>query len=407
MNNFFNIPYLTKELYWFTLSVLLVSFAYPSPPITSVAYISVAFFSFLHLFQFKINKQYFQDKMLFIVVVFLLSNTITHWVIEGVGYSSRLWKLHSFTLVFVAIYLGPKITSPMWERLKLYYIASLVGCSLIGLIKVCVLYYYKLVNSVSYINYAVELGVLTTYFALLVCIGIIFILPNVFTPTSNKKKYLSIVVLTYLVFILSLLSVRISWLALLLILVLAVMYYKVSFKVISLLLSLVLLAGILTFAVADQNVFERLSEVSQVREDIAISDASNRLKLWSCAIEEYTTNASLFLGIGIQQYQEYLNECYYRNELFHAQEQSYNVHNQYLQSLLNTGILGFLSLLALLFYALRRALKEKQPQFVLILLTFAVFFITESFFEKTLGIVAFATFMGVYWNLQTKNEQRT
>jgi len=404
MSNSFNWFTLTKELYWFVLSVLFISFCYPSPPITNVAYISLVFFSFIYNLQSKSPKVIWKDKMLLLVLFFMASASLTHWLIEAVFFSTRLWKLYSFSLVFLAIYTGPKITKETWKRLQLYFLISLVACSIIGLIKVGLMYQYRLVNSVTYINYAIELGVLTTYFALMVCVGIVFLFPSLFRPVSKKEAYLSSAGCLYLLVVLSLLSVRISWVALLMSFVLSVFYYRPHLKQIARLVFMMVLAGGLTFAVADQNPLDRLAKTTEIREDIQLSDASNRLELWSCALHEFTTQASFVWGIGIQQYQDYLNDCYYKNQLFHAYDQSYNVHNQYLQSLLNTGVLGLLIFLAILFYALYVGVKEKELQFVLIILTFASFFITESFFEKTLGIVAYASFIGLYWNLLRKDE---
>lgn len=406
MSNFFNLLNLTKELYWFMLSVLLISFGYPSPPVTSAAYIAVIFFSLVYCFQKGIKKEGISTKMVFIVLLFFLSTTITHWFIEGVLYSSRLWKLHSFSFVFLAIYLGPKISTYSLERLKLYFILSLIACSFIGLIKVAIMYQFRLVNSITYINYAKQLGVLSTYFALLVCVGIIFLLPSFFRPVTKKETYLSAAAFLYLLVILSLLAVRISWFALLVSVGWSVVYYRLPFKKMGLLVLMLFLASGITYFTAKQNVLDRISKTTEIRGDVQLSDAQNRLELWSCALHEFTTKASFFWGVGIQQYQDYLNDCYYKNRLYHAHEQSYNTHNQYLQTLLNTGFLGLFVFLAILFYALYVAIKEKQLQFTLILLTFALFFITESFFEKTLGIVSYATFIGVYWNLLKPNEQR-
>lgn len=406
MSNFFNPLNLTKELYWFMLSVMLISLAYPSPPITSVAYISLVFFSLVHGVLSGVHNQLWKDKMLFLVLLFILSVSITHVYMEGSFYSNRLWKLHSFGLVFLAIYLGPKISIYTLARLKLYFIVSLIACSFIGLIKVAIMYQFRLVNSVTYINYAVQLGVLSTYFALLVCVGIIFLLPSFFRPVSKRETYLSTAAFLYLLVILSVLSVRISWLALLVSVGWSIVYYRLPFKKIALLALMLFLASGLTYFTAKQNVLDRISKTTEIRGDVQLSDAQNRLELWSCALHEFTTKASFFWGIGIQQYQDYLNDCYYKNRLYHAHEQSYNTHNQYLQTLLNTGFLGLFVFLAILFYALYVAIKEKQLQFTLILLTFAVFFITESFFEKTLGILTYASFLGVYWNL-LRNDKHT
>lgn len=380
------------------LSVLFISFAYPSPPITSVAYISLAFFSLLTVFQHGINKHKSSSLIFYASIVFILLNFITQYLIEDNLSSARLWKLQSFALVFLAIYFGPTITEQVLKRLKIYFIVSVVVCSLIGLIKVLLLYNAGIVSSFSYINYAVELGVLTTYFAILVCLAVAFLIECLIKTNNSLNKIVVSFSLIFLLLVLSLLSVRMAWLTILLVGTFQIIRFRLSFKKIFLLIGTVLLVLVVSFFTTQQSVLQRISETTEQRDDIAISDAENRLTLWQCGWEQYQANASLFFGIGHERYQEYLNECYQEKQLFHAYHQSYNVHNQYIQSLLNTGVLGFVVFVFFLVYSFVKSLQYRVYDLSIILISFALFFITESFFEKTLGIIMYATFLGLYWN---------
>ena len=404
MSNYFKQLNFVQEGYLFMLSVLLISFAYPSPPITSVAYISLAFFSILTIFKQGISKHKTSTLIFYASIVFILLNFITQYLTEANLSSARLWKLQSFAMVFLAIYLGPTITKQVLKRLKIYFIVSVVVCSLIGLIKVLFLYKVGVVNSFSYINYAVELGVLTTYFAILVCLAVAFLIEYLIETKNTSYNIVAGFSLIFLLFVLSLLSVRMAWLTILFVGGFQVIRFRLRLKKILILIGTVLLVLVVSFFATQQSVLQRISETTEQRDDIAISDAENRLTLWQCGWEQYQENASLFFGIGHEKYQEYLNECYQEKQLLHAFDQSYNVHNQYIQSLLNIGLLGFVVFVFFLLYSLVKSLQYRVYDLSIILISFALFFITESFFEKTLGIIMYATFLGVYWNRIAKKK---
>ncbi|MGM0634650.1 MAG: O-antigen ligase family protein [Bacteroidota bacterium] len=403
MSNYFNFFTLTKEAYLFFLSVLLISLAYPSPPITIVSYIALIFFSLIYNLQsgisFAKNKS-----IIFVILAYFLTNWGTHIFIEDTWISIKLWKLQSFVLVFLAIFFGPKIQRETLRRLQYYFVGSVVLCSLVGLVKTVFLYQRQLINSFTYINYATELGVLSTYFAVFVCIALAFLISWFFSMSSIRYKTFSAMLIAYLFLVLYLLSVRISWLAVGVVFLIYMYKYRSQLKQILLVLILAILVLLAANYITGNAILERITNVATTNSYIEISDVENRLHLWSCAMQEYNQKASYLWGVGIEKYQELLNSCYFEAELFHAHDQSYNTHNQYLQSLLNTGTLGLMVFLLILILSLRKAIQYKMIDFFAVLLLFALFFVTESFFEKTLGIVAYACFLGVYWNLINQKE---
>ena len=75
----------------------------------------------------------------------------------------------------------------------------------------------------------------------------------------------------------------------------------------------------------------------------------------------------------------------------------YNPHNQYLDTWVATGLLGFLTLLALLLIPFIRALKQRPHNEMLLALIFIVgcSALFESVFERQMGIVFFCYFYGL------------
>lgn len=72
---------------------------------------------------------------------------------------------------------------------------------------------------------------------------------------------------------------------------------------------------------------------------------------------------------------------------------NYNDHNQYMETLLRSGLIGLLLLLSLLFVLIRSALSSHDMLLLVLVLTFSLVFLTESVLERQIGIVPFFFFI--------------
>lgn len=81
---------------------------------------------------------------------------------------------------------------------------------------------------------------------------------------------------------------------------------------------------------------------------------------------------------------------------------NYNLHNQYLETLFRSGIVGLFLLLLLLFILIRKAIYADSEIFLFTVGAFGLFFITESVFERQIGIVPFFFFASLWMALESK-----
>ncbi len=103
------------------------------------------------------------------------------------------------------------------------------------------------------------------------------------------------------------------------------------------------------------------------------------------------------LGYGLQNGSEQLIAKYREYHFDLAAEEKFNAHDVYLQTLLNTGILGLLPVLLILVGAIVKSLRERNYLFLTFTVTLAMQSITDSLLEVQKGIVFFLLFLLLFY----------
>jgi O-antigen ligase len=186
----------------------------------------------------------------------------------------------------------------------------------------------------------------------------------------------------YLFFIIYILSVRISILALATIFIIFVIKHSTHkwFIIFGLLLLTVAVYQSPNF----QKRFNPIDEKGKKIEEVYI-----RLEQWKSVINvTYKTN--LIIGNGTGSHKNILYEEYRKNNLETPYKEKYNAHNQYLEIFYSYGILGFLVFLFSFLTIALSILKSKNTVNTSIILTFLIYMMTESLLERHSGIVLFS-----------------
>ena len=146
-----------------------------------------------------------------------------------------------------------------------------------------------------------------------------------------------------------------------------------------------------------------LTTAGQFRYDSPLNGLNLRLIQWRFAIEILNENHAWMSGVGLAEAREKLNQKYFQDRLYTGTEGTsdtgylnYNFHNQYVETLVRTGIPGLFILLAMLVYLI---ILPKTNLFVnkwVIFICFA-FFMTESALERQSGIVYFCLIFSSYF----------
>lgn len=138
-------------------------------------------------------------------------------------------------------------------------------------------------------------------------------------------------------------------------------------------------------------VFQNEENTIQLDKDASLGRSWNgvaiRKAIWECAKEPIKNN--IIIGTGTGDVQDELQKAYEdRMFYFASRYNTYNAHNQYIQTLIGQGIFGLLFLIASILFPL---IKLKfDYQYSLIAISFAIIFMTESVLETSKGIIIFS-----------------
>jgi O-antigen ligase len=140
------------------------------------------------------------------------------------------------------------------------------------------------------------------------------------------------------------------------------------------------------------------NSVSSVMEKFMLD---NRVPIWKSSINVIKHNLVLGVGAGDASYElqkEYLSagysEMYYNN---------LNAHDQYLEILLGTGLIGLLIFACIISYMVYIAIKRRNLFLGLFLFIVLIFFLFESILNRIAGVTFFALFSFLLIHIDEKS----
>jgi len=390
---------LKQRIFYWLIAFVAISSVFPGYSLNSQAIIGlIIFWLFYNPFQEKIELLEKNKKVFLALSIPFWMALIGLLYTEDVSPAFRDIELKVPFLIFPLIFSSVKLKKESFHFAMKNFLSGLVAATILTGIKVL---YFKLNDLGDYLyyqNFSDFIGKHTTYFSLFVVIAMLFLLHKFFTSKSNRHYYIFI----YLCFVgvLYLLSVRISVIGLAagsLILIIHHLHSKLKYVII-------VLVPLLLGSLYLMPNFQKRFEPSQI-ENSQIDDADFRKLHWQAVVQTIAHN-SLLIGNGTRGNRDYLYSKYKDSGLTSAYEEEYNAHNQYLEILLDFGILGLLFFLLMLFYIARLTLKDNYLSFS-ILCVFVIFMLTESILERQSGIVLFSYMISLILLKETDNKNET
>jgi len=124
-----------------------------------------------------------------------------------------------------------------------------------------------------------------------------------------------------------------------------------------------------------------------------------RLLEWKIVTEILNENSSWLRGVSSGDAQAFLNQQYISKNMYTGKPGGnshgfigYNTHDEFLQTLLQTGIPGLIILLLICFSLVKLAWNQKNRGFSFIILILISYLFSESVFETQYGILLFTFF---------------
>lgn len=380
------------DLRVFVLSLLMISLSFHSPPLTTI---SLVLFFLLGLSNIKnFHKASLTLKIFSLFgLLYFFSSLTSHLLYDEKLLSGQFTKNFFFLLIPISFQLSQDIlTRSILRKMMRIFCVSVMVFSFLGLIKILYLYHNQLVSTIFYEPYGEVLKIHTTYFSLLVSIAYFYIF-NEFLKSSNSFKsnlyYFSSVI--YFLAINYLLSARIGIIAIGVVSVyIIIIRWKTINKYLILIFGFFFLALSILFISSGYSSKRILNTVQENQANK--SDSENRVLLWKNVLCAFNNSPNQVLGAGLEDSQRILNDCYQTNDFF-GFKSNYNAHNQYLQNLLENGLLGATLLVSFLLFLLMIGFKYDLFLLQNLVIIFALFFFTESILERQLGITIFLIFI--------------
>ncbi|WP_084549487.1 O-antigen ligase family protein [Aquimarina spongiae] len=204
---------------------------------------------------------------------------------------------------------------------------------------------------------------------------------------KNKlQSRVQVIIVFVLFFYLFLLASIAAYLILLIMCLLLI--FNISDKSKKYTMSLLFFLGVIVF-LNNPRVFNFYKNVTGISDDFGITTTTiekSRLLTWNASLD-LIKEAPIF-GYGIGDTNDVLTRKYKELNYFHNYENKYNAHNQFLQTFLQTGILGFGVLITIFVLLAIRMWGSKNEFSVFLILFISLFF--ESMLVRFNGIVFFS-----------------
>lgn len=177
-----------------------------------------------------------------------------------------------------------------------------------------------------------------------------------------------------------------------------------SFKKVAFLITGILVLGFFSFKLFPE-AFNRLSSLTTVSSatlDKTSSESTTvRILIWEQCINIIKDN--FWFGTGVGDANDALYQAYAQNGLTGALDHKLNAHNQYFQTFIGMGIIGFLILLVLTFGYLIKGILKKHFLLFLFSLLIVLNFAVESMLQASAGVLFFVFFF-CFFNLVNEGE---
>jgi len=308
-------------------------------------------------------------------------------------------KLSLFILPFF-ILTAPQLSAKKIESIfKAFLLGSFITL-LINSIHSLMLYNETgALNSFVYKEFAY--GFHPTYFAMYLNFAVIVLFGFLFEKEKKYsfEKYFYIFLILLFSVSIVLANSKAVIITLLITLITGAIYYgfRKGYPKLTLLLTLLFIGSFSVIVYKTPLLFNRISDSKRIVNNFFNSEklkdyegTSQRILVWRSSLTIIKEN--FLTGVGAGDVKDVLNEDYTQNNYKYILEKGLNSHNQFLQTFVATGILGFLLLLLLFIIPFIKSIKSNDFLYFSFLLMIFLNLLTESMLEKQVGVVFFAFF---------------
>lgn len=362
----------------------------------------LSIFIFIKNKEFKINKEVLLKTLLFssVFVLYVVGSLYSSNGKESVNFIIRTAPLLMFPLSIGILSKG-KVDKRKLKRILKIYVTALVAAL------VCIhLYLHKNTTNLPNWEYRNAFEKITdvhgTYFSLWISFGVLILFWNLFNIRKHKNTkiiLISIILISYFIYWQIILNARLPFLTTL-ILMFSFYIYNIKNKHVRFYTLLGAISIFICLLLLNQKTILNKLDFSLPKGDYhlqhkTITSEHIRGGIYHCSFNLASKN--LFFGYGIGDVNDKLNQCY-KDEIDSNVYQilQYNTHNQYMQVMLSSGIVGLVLFLISLFVALKSSYKKHYKLYLLFNILLIICYMTENVLSRHDGVLFYSFFNSIF-----------
>ena len=128
-----------------------------------------------------------------------------------------------------------------------------------------------------------------------------------------------------------------------------------------------------------------------------------RIAIFECTLKTFRKSPIVGHGTGGSKVE--MTKCYkeYDTDIFARNNYYYNSHNQYFSFAISFGLLGFLIFLFWIGWYIKKAMAYSDILFLVIIINFLIFFLTENLLERQTGNILFSLLVPLLYKHNLRN----
>ena len=287
--------------------------------------------------------------------------------------------------------------------IKRFIVSFVSGCFFACIVLIIRSSYYSFNGQSDYFFYTLfSYFIHPSYFAMYLILAIVLVILFYAKWFANQK---SIVISSYIFVLLFgitlfLCASKLGLISFVIILPILILHQLKTFlntkKIILIFCSVVILIGISSKLFP--TVFERLNSITTLNinqlDKTSSESTTVRFLIWQQAIELIQHN--FLFGTTVGDANDALYTTYKQNGLTGALEHKLNAHNQFMQTFIGLGLIGFISLCLITIWQLIKAIKQKHFLLIVFSLLIILNFLVESMLQSMAGTLFFVFFYCVF-----------
>jgi O-antigen ligase len=392
-----------RKVHIFCLAVLCMLI-----PIYQIGFLSLAIVTLFILTLIQLNKNRKVEWWNIIMSgagVFLFFLISMLWTEDAsVGWKSIETKL---SLILIPLILG--LSPPINKRQFLFISWAIVSSVFISSLMLLFLAYLRYLNSADmgefmYVKLSAHFH--PSYIGMYYTAGMCFIKFYLEKETKSKRlKFFLKFVTVLLVIMVALLSSKAAILSCFALLILALVRNFTKNKngrstpfvaAVTVLLIFSVLFNPISKSRINSAITKSVVSTSDLENDKILatkrSSTQARVLIWGLALEMILNSPS---GEGVGDSKACLMSMYERDEQYYMLSKRFNVHNQFLETAISSGLISLIFMITMFVFLSIKALRNRDILMLSVMLIITLNLLTESMFERQSGAVFISLFLGL------------